>query len=209
MGLSTAERNKRKRERKKLEREEQRKKEQEAKEAAKATEKVKQGAEPAAADDDDVNVEIEYVAEPLAPDAIEAVQGLDRLAQMQQEQEQQQQQQRRDSSAVVSDDEKNNRFGHDNDDDEEKDDDDNESNNHLLLSKRRLREKIRPSVADLKRRVPRPDLVEAHDVTAPNPDFLVQLKAAPGTVPVPRHWGRKRKYLQGKVRCFSSIFVCI
>ena len=24
------------------------------------------------------------------------------------------------------------------------------------------------------------------------------LKAVPGSVPVPRHWGRKRKYLQGK-----------
>jgi splicing factor 3B subunit 2 len=65
-------------------------------------------------------------------------------------------------------------------------------------SKRKLKEALRPTVADLKRRVQRPDLVEAHDVTAPNPEFLIQLKAVPGTVPVPRHWGRKRKYLQGK-----------
>ena len=57
---------------------------------------------------------------------------------------------------------------------------------------------MRPSVADLKRRVDRPDLVEAHDITAPDPDFLICLKGHPGTVPVPRHWGRKRKYLQGK-----------
>ena len=47
-------------------------------------------------------------------------------------------------------------------------------------------------------RVARPDLVEAHDITAPDPDFLIQLKSVSGTVPVPRHWGRKRKYLQGK-----------
>lgn len=66
------------------------------------------------------------------------------------------------------------------------------------LSKRKLREQLRPTVAELKRRVERPDLVEAHDITSPDPEFLIQLKAAPGTVPVPRHWGRKRKYLQGK-----------
>jgi splicing factor 3B subunit 2 len=133
------------------------------------------------------------------------VQGLDRLA------AQMEQQQQRDSSAVVSDDEKNNRFGkdHDDDDDDEYDDDDESKNNNnaaaaaknsILLSKRRLREQLRPSVAQLKGRVARPDLVEAHDVTAPDPEFLIQLKAASGTVPVPRHWGRKRKYLQGKVR---------
>ena len=57
---------------------------------------------------------------------------------------------------------------------------------------------MRPSVADLKRRVVRPDLVEAHDITAADPDFLIVMKAVPGTARVPRHWGRKRKYLQGK-----------
>ena len=41
-------------------------------------------------------------------------------------------------------------------------------------------------------------MVEAHDISAPDPDFLIQLKSVSGTVPVPRHWGRKRKYLQGK-----------
>jgi splicing factor 3B subunit 2 len=66
------------------------------------------------------------------------------------------------------------------------------------LSKRKLRALIRPDVASLKRTVARPDLVEAHDITAADPEFLIQLKAIPGTVPVPRHWGRKRKYLQGK-----------
>eukprot|EP00536_Pseudo-nitzschia_multiseries_P005606 jgi/Psemu1/254661/estExt_Genewise1Plus.C_1070059 len=66
------------------------------------------------------------------------------------------------------------------------------------MSKRKLRELIRPSVAELKRRVHRPDLVEAHDVTAADPDFLIALKSIPHTTPVPFHWGRKRKYLQGK-----------
>lgn len=53
-------------------------------------------------------------------------------------------------------------------------------------------------MADLKRRVHNSDLVEAHDVTARDPEFLIQLKGVLGSVPVPRRWGRKRKYLQGK-----------
>jgi splicing factor 3B subunit 2 len=66
------------------------------------------------------------------------------------------------------------------------------------LSRRKIREWIRPTVAQLKQTVARPDLVEAHDVTAADPEFLLYLKGIPNTVPVPRHWGRKRKYLQGK-----------
>lgn len=67
-----------------------------------------------------------------------------------------------------------------------------------IVSKTKLRAALRPSVAELKRRVDRPDLVEAHDVAATDPDFLLELKAVPNTVPIPRHWGRKRRYLQGK-----------
>jgi len=80
-------------------------------------------------------------------------------------------------------------------------DDNGESSNELLfsnLSRRKLRELIRPTIAELKHRVRHPELVEAHDVTSPDPDFLLYLKSLPNTVPVPRHWGRKRKYLQGK-----------
>lgn len=44
----------------------------------------------------------------------------------------------------------------------------------------------------------RPDVVEMHDVTAQEPKLLVHLKATRNTVPVPRHWCFKRKYLQGK-----------
>ncbi len=44
----------------------------------------------------------------------------------------------------------------------------------------------------------RPDVVEMHDVTARDPKLLVHLKATRNTVPVPRHWCFKRKYLQGK-----------
>lgn len=46
--------------------------------------------------------------------------------------------------------------------------------------------------------VARPDVVEMHDVTAHEPKLLVHLKATRNTVPVPRHWCFKRKYLQGK-----------
>jgi splicing factor 3B subunit 2 len=109
------------------------------------------------------------------------------------------------SSAVVSDDEKkgrdrgHDRGGSDDDDDERSDDDsDDDDENNPSMSKRKLRELMRPTVAELKRRVARPDLVEAHDITAADPDFLIALKAVPGTARVPRHWGRKRKYLQGK-----------
>jgi splicing factor 3B subunit 2 len=41
-------------------------------------------------------------------------------------------------------------------------------------------------------------VVEAHDVTSSDPRLLVYLKASRNTVPVPRHWCHKRKYLQGK-----------
>jgi hypothetical protein len=45
---------------------------------------------------------------------------------------------------------------------------------------------------------PRPDVVEWHDVTSRDPKLLVYLKSLRNTVPVPRHWCFKRKYLAGK-----------
>ena len=53
-------------------------------------------------------------------------------------------------------------------------------------------------MAELKQLVARPDVVEMHDVTARDPRLLVHLKSTRNTVPVPRHWCFKRKYLQGK-----------
>ena len=82
--------------------------------------------------------------------------------------------------------------------DDSSDDDDDSDDDEPSMSKRKLRELIRPTVAELKRRVQRPDLVEAHDVTAADPDLLIALKGISHTTPVPFHWGRKRKYLQGK-----------
>jgi splicing factor 3B subunit 2 len=204
MGLSTAERNRRKRERRKREREQQ-----------------QQGAElPFGSPNNDKRndedneqegeeIEVEYVAEPL------------RLPEDDQNFAEVVKAQRRAVAGivgvVVSSDEDDNadirnkdgdhRGGKDagrmseqedvgDEDDDEEDGEDGRRRG--ALSKRKLREILRPTVAELKRRVKRPDLVEAHDVTAPDPDFLIELKSVEGTVPVPRHWGRKRKYLQGK-----------
>lgn len=78
---------------------------------------------------------------------------------------------------------------------EQKDPDDDDK---PKLSKRKLKKLNRLSVAELKQLVPRPDVVEMHDVTARDPRLLVHLKSTRNTVPVPRHWCFKRKYLQGK-----------
>jgi len=53
-------------------------------------------------------------------------------------------------------------------------------------------------IFDLKMFASRPDMVESWDVTAKDPLFLVQLKQVRNSVPVPRHWSQKRRYLQYK-----------
>ena len=104
---------------------------------------------------------------------------------------------------------------------EEKEDEDDDKQK---LSKRKQKILSRLSVAELKQLVIRPDVVEMHDVTAKDPGnnclhfnlfrkknffrenlilfyftgLLVHLKSIRNTVPVPRHWCFKRKYLQGK-----------
>ena len=64
------------------------------------------------------------------------------------------------------------------------------------ISKKKLKKMTRLSVAELKQLVSRPDVVEMHDVTARDPKLLVHLKSTRNSVPVPRHWCFKRKYLQ-------------
>ncbi|CAM9256131.1 unnamed protein product [Scytosiphon promiscuus] len=78
------------------------------------------------------------------------------------------------------------------------DDSDDEDESGPRLSRKARKLKSRLSVAELKQLVQRPDVVEAHDVTAADPRMLVFLKSYRNTVPVPRHWCQKRKYLQGK-----------
>lgn len=89
-------------------------------------------------------------------------------------------------------------------DDDDDDDEDEEArlkaeqDEKEKMSKRKQKKLTRLSVAELKQLVTRPDVVEMHDVTARDPKLLVQLKSQRNTVPVPRHWCFKRKYLQGK-----------
>ena len=192
MGLTTAERNKRKRERKKREREEQKKREEALAVAVAAAAAATKQDEPVV--EDDADVQIEYVAEkPIIPDTgdFEELRRVQELAAA--------------SMMYVTDDDEKNKKTIANEDSSSSsflfqlNDEEAENNNGQPVSKRKLREMVRPTVAELKRRVQRPDLVEAHDVTAADPKFLIELKATPFSVPVPRHWGRKRKYLQGKV----------
>ncbi|TYZ60764.1 hypothetical protein PybrP1_005044 [[Pythium] brassicae (nom. inval.)] len=73
-----------------------------------------------------------------------------------------------------------------------------EDEDEKALSKKARKKLKRLSVAELKQLVAFPDVVEAHDVTSADPRLLVFLKSYRNTVPVPRHWSHKRKYLQGK-----------
>jgi splicing factor 3B subunit 2 len=82
--------------------------------------------------------------------------------------------------------------------DDDEDEKETDKDGKQKLSKKKLKQQTRLSVAALKQLVNRPDVVEMQDVTARDPKLLVHLKATRNTVPVPRHWCAKRKYLQGK-----------
>jgi len=81
----------------------------------------------------------------------------------------------------------NNRLEDEEDDEEQK-----------TISKKEKKRQKRLSISVLKQLVKRPELVEAWDVTSADPLLLVHLKSYRNSVPVPRHWNQKRKYLQGK-----------
>jgi len=66
------------------------------------------------------------------------------------------------------------------------------------LSKKQKRKLKRLTVAELKQLVSKPEVVEQWDVTAGDPRLLVHLKSYRNSIPVPRHWCQKRKFLQGK-----------
>lgn len=211
MGLSTAERNRRRRERKKRDRKERR---SDAGVSENSLDSIVNSGDRVARERDggskqeDNSVEIVYVVEPsllppepssLLPEGLP--QGLGRPSDEIESVLRRFHQRASVASAVVSDEEKPDKFSSLSDHNVDKtmsSDEEDDDNEKKPMSKRKLRELIRPTVAELKRRVKRPDLVEAHDITAADPDFLIMLKSIPGTVPVPRHWGRKRKYLQGK-----------
>jgi len=77
-------------------------------------------------------------------------------------------------------------------------DSDSDGEDKKALSKRQRKMLSRLKIAELKQLCERPEVVEVWDVTAPDPQLLVYLKAYRNTVHVPRHWSQKRKYLQGK-----------
>ena len=64
--------------------------------------------------------------------------------------------------------------------------------------KKQLKLKQQMKIFDLKMMAKRPDMVEAWDITAKDPLFLITLKQVRNSVPVPRHWAQKRRYLQYK-----------
>ncbi|XP_022996847.1 splicing factor 3B subunit 2-like [Cucurbita maxima] len=66
------------------------------------------------------------------------------------------------------------------------------------LSNKKKKLQRRMKIAELKQICLRPDVVEIWDATAADPKLLVYLKSYRNTVPVPRHWCQKRKFLQGK-----------
>ena len=66
------------------------------------------------------------------------------------------------------------------------------------LSRRAKKRIKRLSIAELKQLVTKPEVVEAWDVTSEDPRLLVHLKSYRNTIPVPKHWCQKRKFLMGK-----------
>ncbi len=101
--------------------------------------------------------------------------------------------------------------------DEEEENDDNEEEKKIdgdapeadgeeKYSRKQMKRMRWLKVAQLKSLVKRPDLVEAWDITAPDPLFLCDLKTVKNTVPVPRHWNQKSKFLQTKRGILKPMF---
>lgn len=83
-------------------------------------------------------------------------------------------------------------------DDSDQDSEHSDDMNNTGISKKKLRKISRMSISDLKQNCKKPEVVEWVDVTASDPRLLVHLKGYRNSVPVPKHWCQKRKYLQGK-----------
>ncbi|KAM1347617.1 hypothetical protein ACFX2H_036527 [Malus domestica] len=81
-------------------------------------------------------------------------------------------------------------------DSEEEEHDTEQKEKGISNKKKKLQRRMK--IAELKQICQRPDVVEVWDATAADPKLLVFLKSYRNTVPVPRHWCQKRKFLQGK-----------
>lgn len=76
--------------------------------------------------------------------------------------------------------------------------DDDEDGEPQEMSKRKQKKANRLSVAELKRLVKKPEVVDWVDVSAQDPKLLIEIKSHRNTIPIPQHWSQKRDYLQGK-----------
>lgn len=74
----------------------------------------------------------------------------------------------------------------------------NQTKDEVPMTKKQRKLAKQMKIFDLKMQVERPDLVEAWDVTAKDPVFLLQCKQLRNSVPVSQHWAQKRRYLQYK-----------
>mmetsp|Transcript_29786 Transcript_29786/g.41131 ORF Transcript_29786/g.41131 Transcript_29786/m.41131 type:complete len:587 (+) Transcript_29786:190-1950(+) len=84
------------------------------------------------------------------------------------------------------------------DSDDSGSDDEGDEGDEEAMSKKKKKMQRRMKIAELKQHCEKPEVVEIWDTTAPDPRLLVAMKATRNTVPVPRHWCQKRKFLQGK-----------
>ncbi|KAJ6738129.1 SPLICING FACTOR 3B [Salix koriyanagi] len=82
------------------------------------------------------------------------------------------------------------------DSDSDSEDQENEQKEKGVSNKKKKLQR-RMKIANLKQICNRPDVVEVWDATSADPKLLVFLKSYRNTVPVPRHWCQKRKFLQG------------
>ena len=73
-----------------------------------------------------------------------------------------------------------------------------EEEEEQAMSKKQKKKLKRLSIAELKQLVTKPEVVEQWDVTAADPRMLVHLKSYRNSIPVPKHWCQKRKFLMGK-----------
>lgn len=103
----------------------------------------------------------------------------------------------------------NNKKLNNNDEDSDDDDIDGESINSNSSKKQNTIKKFNTkkqklSLADLKLISSKPEIVENWDTTAPNPLYLVELKAVKNTIPVFKHWTNKSSFLSNKRGITSS-----
>src|SRR5205814_1314925 len=66
------------------------------------------------------------------------------------------------------------------------------------MSRKRARKLNRPSIAQLKQAVEKPEIVEWNDRDAADPTLLIHLRGYRNMIRVPDHWGAKRDYLASK-----------